>query len=95
MNTSDILIPAAGERFVPNVDFSSEPFVTAKQASAALNMPLYYLINTQKRQELGIPYYSINRMVRFRIRELHMWRVEYLVRKSRKSSAVAVGGVDG
>jgi hypothetical protein len=78
----------------PKYDFSSEPLVTAKQASAALNMPLYYLINTQKRDTLGVPYYSINKMVRFRIGELHKWRVAYLARKSEKSSADPVGGVD-
>jgi hypothetical protein len=94
MSTTEILIPTAGGRFAPNEDFSSEPLVTAKQASAALNMPLYYLINTQKREELGIPYYSINKMVRFRIRELHLWRIEYLARKALKTSAVTVGGVD-
>lgn len=58
-------------------DFTEEPFVTAEQASAALNLPLYYFINTRKRASLGIPYYAINRMVRYRIRELHQWQVRY------------------
>ena len=60
-------------------DFAEDFLVTAEQASAALNLPLYYFIDARKRTELGIPYYSINRMVRYRIRELHKWNVIELV----------------
>jgi hypothetical protein len=56
-------------------DFTDEPLVTAKQASTALNLPLYYFLDARKRAELGIPYYSISRMVRYRLRELHKWQV--------------------
>jgi hypothetical protein len=94
MNTPQVIAPNPQGITLPKDDFTSEPLVTAKQASVALNMPLYYLINTQKRDTLGVPYYSINKMVRFRIGELHKWRVAYLALKSEKSSADPVGGVD-
>ena len=55
--------------------FSEEPFVNAQQASAALNLPLYYFVNPYKRVKLGIPHYFINRLVRYRLRELHKWQV--------------------
>ena len=55
--------------------FSEEPFVNAQQASAALNLPLYYFVNPYKRAKLGIPHYFINRLVRYRLRELHKWQV--------------------
>jgi hypothetical protein len=55
--------------------FPTEPFVNAQQASAALNLPLYYFVNPYKRAKLGIPHYFINRLVRYRLRELHKWQV--------------------
>jgi hypothetical protein len=58
-------------------DFTDESLVTAKQASTALNLPLYYFLDARKRAELGIPYYSISRMVRYRLRDLHKWQVRY------------------
>ena len=58
-------------------DTTDEPFVTAEQASTALNLPLYYFLDARKRAALGIPYYSISRLVRYRLRELHKWQVRY------------------
>jgi hypothetical protein len=66
----------------PLAGFSQEPFVNAEQASAALNLPLYFFINTQKRTSLGLPHYIINRMVRYRIGELHQWQVMYSAQAS-------------
>ena len=34
-------------------DFVEDYLVTAEQASAALNLPLYYFIDARKRAELG------------------------------------------
>ena len=53
----------------------SDTFLNAQQAAAALNLPLYFFVNTYKRQALGIPFYSINRLVRYRLDELHRWQV--------------------
>lgn len=58
-------------------DATDEPFVTAEQASTALNLPLYYFLDARKRAALGIPYYSISRLVRYRLQELHKWQVRY------------------
>jgi hypothetical protein len=73
-------------------DFAEDYLVTAEQASAALNLPLYYFIDARKRAELGIPYYSINRMVRYRIRELHKWQVRYAAEQVKHSDASQAGG---
>lgn len=54
---------------------AGDAFVTAQQASATLNLPLYYFINPAKRDELGVPHYFINRMVRYRLKELHRWQL--------------------
>lgn len=75
-----------------SADPSDEPLVTAEQASAALNLPLYYFIDTRKRAELGIPYYAINRMVRYRIRELHKWQVRYAAEQAERSVDAEPGG---
>jgi len=73
-------------------DFAEDHLVTADQASAALNLPLYYFIDARKRAELGIPYYSINRMVRYRIRELHKWQVRYAAEPGKHPDASPAGG---
>ena len=73
-------------------DFAEDHLVTADQASAALNLPLYYFIDARKRAELGIPYYSINRMVRYRIRELHKWQVRYAAEQVNHPYASPAGG---
>jgi len=73
-------------------DFAEDFLVTAEQASAALNLPLYYFIDARKRTELGIPYYSINLMVRYRIRELHKWQVRYAAEQVKHPDASQTGG---
>jgi hypothetical protein len=71
----------------------AEYLVTAEQASVALNLPLYYFIDARKRAEMGIPYYSINRMVRYRIRELHQWQVKYAAEQTSHANSPQRGGV--
>ena len=73
-------------------DFTDEPFVTAEQASTALNLPLYYFIDARKRAEMGIPFYLISRMVRYRIRELYKWQVGYAARQAGHTSTAQKGG---
>jgi hypothetical protein len=73
-------------------DFAEDFLVTAEQASVALNLPLYYFIDARKRAELAIPYYSINRMVRYRIRELHKWQVRYAADQVKHPDASPTGG---
>jgi len=69
-----------------------EYLVTAEQASVALNLPLYYFIDARKRAEMGIPHYSINRMVRYRIREVHQWQVKYAAEQSEHANSPQTGG---
>ena len=45
---------------------------------------------------MGIPYYCINRMVRFRIGEVHKWQVEYTAKlgaQLQTPAANLVGGI--
>ena len=69
---SPLSLQAAGDN-----DFSDEPLLTAKRASKALNLPLYYFTKTAKRKALGLPFYCVNRLVRFRLGELHQWQIAY------------------
>lgn len=73
-------------------DFLDDYLVTAEQASTALNLPLYYFIDARKRAELGVPYYLINRMVRYRIRELHKWQVGYAAEQVKHAKTSQTGG---
>jgi hypothetical protein len=73
-------------------DFAEDYLVTAEQASTALNLPLYYFIDARKRAEMGIPFYLISRMVRYRIRELHKWQVGYAARQAGHTSTTQKGG---
>lgn len=59
----------------------NEPLITGEQVAVALNLPLYYFNDRRKRAAMGIPYYCINRMVRYRIREVHKWQVEYTAKR--------------
>lgn len=52
-----------------------EPFVDAREAGYALNLPMYYLTNAAQRAKLKIPHYRIGRMVRFKVSELAEWQV--------------------
>ncbi len=76
-------------------DFTDESLVTAKQASTALNLPLYYFLDARKRAELGIPYYSISRLVRYRLRELHKWQVRYAAEQAALAANPANAPVGG
>lgn len=77
--------------------YVGEIFVTAQQASATLNLPLYYFLNTAKRDELGVPHYCINRLVRYRLKELHRWQVRHAARleQERQVSAASAPAVQG
>lgn len=51
----------------------TEPFIDAREAAYTMNLPLYYLTNAAQRDKLGIPYYRIGRMIRFKASELRAW----------------------
>lgn len=88
MNNTNSIISRPQQSGPVATEFSDDSFVTAEQASAALNLPLYYFIDTRKRSELGIPYYSISRMVRYRLRELHKWQVRYAAHNAKSFEQV-------
>ena len=77
------------KKICPSVAVDASSFITAQQASAMLNLPLYYFINHAKRDQMGVPHYFINRMVRYRLGELHRWQVSLAHRMVEVESAVA------
>jgi hypothetical protein len=87
---SPLSLQAAGDN-----DFSDEPLLTAKRASKALNLPLYYFTKTAKRKALGLPFYCVNRLVRFRLGELHQWQIAYAHKLQEEQVApLDVGGAN-
>jgi hypothetical protein len=87
---SPLSLHAAGDN-----DFSNEPLLTAKHASKALNLPLYYFTKTAKRKALGLPFYCVNRLVRFRLGELHQWQITYAHKlQEEQEAALDVGGAN-
>ena len=71
----------------PPIFYHDEPLINAQQASVALNLPLYYFVNTYKRDKLGVPFYAINRLVRYRLNELHKWQVALSAKEQRGTHA--------
>jgi hypothetical protein len=53
---------------------AGEPFVDAREAAYALNLPMYYLTNGAQRTKLQIPHYRIGRLVRYKLSELALWQ---------------------
>lgn len=51
-----------------------EPFVDAREAAYAMNLPMYYLTNAAQRARLRVPHYRIGRLVRFKLSELAGWQ---------------------
>lgn len=58
---------------LPNSIPQAEPLVDAREAAYTMNLPMYYLTNAAQRDKLGIPYYRIGRMIRFKLSELEAW----------------------
>jgi len=56
-----------------NTESITEPFLDARTASLHMNVPIYYLTCAAKRKALGIPYYRIGRLLRFKRSELDTW----------------------
>ncbi len=51
-----------------------EPFEDAREATYALDPPMYYLTNGAQRTKLQIPHYRIGRLVRYKLSELALWQ---------------------
>lgn len=72
-----------------------ERLFTAEQVAVALNLPLHYFSDRRKRNALGIPFYCINRMVRYRIREVHKWQLEYKAKQAAHGQVLGATQVGG
>ncbi len=85
---SPLSLQAAGDN-----DFSDEPLLTPEHASKALNLPLYFFTKIAKRKKLGLPFYRFNRLVRFRLGELHQWQIAYAHKlQEEQEAALDAGG---
>jgi len=92
--TEPLTSPLSLQAAVDN-DFSDEPMVTANRASKALNLPLYFFTKIAKRKDLGIPFYRVNRLLRFRLGELHQWQIAYAHKlQEEQDAAIEVGGAN-
>lgn len=95
MNKSESLASPLSLQAAGDNDFSDEPLLTAQHASKALNLPLYYFTKTAKRKALGLPFYCVNRLVRFRLGELHQWQVAHANKlQEQQDSALQDGGAN-
>ena len=47
--------------------------VSAREAAAAINLPMYLLTHPKERARLGIPHYRVGKLVRFKLHELETW----------------------
>ena len=50
-----------------------EPFIDARKAAAALNLPTKYFTQSKVREARKVPFYHIGRCIRFRLSELTAW----------------------
>ena len=60
--------------------------LTAREAAELLCVPIYFLTKSAKRRALGLPYYRIGHLVRFKRTDLADW----LQAQCRTSDAVAI-----
>ena len=95
MNKSESLASPLSLQAAGDNDFSAEPLLTAQRASAALNLPLYYFTKTAKRNALGLPFYCVNRLIRFRLGELHQWQIACAhQQRAEQDAALQEGGAN-
>ena len=92
MKTPESLVSPLSLQAAGDNDFSDEPMLKAQHASTALNLPLYYFTHCAKRKELGLPFYRVNRLVRFRLGELHQWQITYAHKLLAKHDAASEVG---
>ena len=93
MNNTESLISPLSLTTAGDNEFSDEALITAKHASRLLNLPLYYFTHVLKRVELGLPYYRLNRLFRYRAGELHRWQLDQAAwMQAQEATALEVGG---
>ncbi|WKB54358.1 DNA-binding protein [Eleftheria terrae] len=57
-------------------DLMLERLLTADETAHALRLPSSLLSNAAKRERLLIPHYYINKLVRFKLREMLAWQAQ-------------------
>lgn len=50
-----------------------EYLIDARQAALMFNIPTHWLSQAQQRHKRNIPYYRVNKLIRFKPNELHAW----------------------
>ncbi len=64
-----------------------EPLATAREAAAALNLPMNYLIRASERQRLDLPHHFVGSRLRFRLSELRAWMEAHDEHKDNETNA--------
>lgn len=54
-----------------------EPMIDAKQAAAALGLPVYWFADPKMRARYRIPHYQFVSRVRFRLSDLTVWSARF------------------
>ncbi|WKB50881.1 DNA-binding protein [Eleftheria terrae] len=57
-------------------DLMQERLLTVAETAHALNLPSSILSSPAKRERLLIPHYYINKLVRFKLREMLAWQAQ-------------------
>lgn len=53
--------------------FNNPSFLTAREISAKIDIPLYLLTHPGERKKSGVPHYRVGKMVRFKLDEILDW----------------------
>lgn len=66
------LYESTSERCTPR-DSIDAKLVSAREAAAAINMPIYLLTHPKVRQSMGVPFVYVGKLVRFNLDEVMAW----------------------
>ncbi len=66
------LYESTSERCTPR-DSLDAKLVSAREAAAAINVPMYLLTHPKVRQSMGVPFVYVGKLVRFNLEEVMEW----------------------
>ena len=66
------LYESTSERCTPR-DSLDAKLVSAREAAAAINVPMYLLTHLKVRQSMGVPFVYVGKLVRFNLEEVMEW----------------------
>lgn len=75
---------STSERCTPR-DSVDAKLVSAREAAAAINVPMYLLTHPRVRQSMGVPFVYVGKLVRFKLEEVMEW--------ARRCAAMVCGSI--